>query len=68
MNGVCPFGDQFCGGVTGDGPVQFVLDRFVKCLGDCRLGVIVGTALGVDVGNLLIESAFAGFDFADTFE
>jgi hypothetical protein len=38
-----------------DGPVQFVLNDFIEGVGGFRFWIVVNAALGIDVGDLLIE-------------
>ena len=45
--------------------MQLVLHGGVKFSGDGGLGIVVGAALGVNVGDFLVEAAFAGPDFTD---
>src|SRR5690606_5843593 len=60
--------DQFGRRVAGDGPVEFILYRFVEGLRDFRLWIIVDAALCVDVRNLLIKSSFTGPYLADALQ
>ena len=57
--------DDFGGRFAGDGPMQFVLGGGVESFGDRCLGIVVYAALGVDVGDFLVEAAFAGADVTD---
>ena len=45
-------------------PVGLVLDRLEESLGDFGVGIVV-YAGGVDVGDFLVEEAFAGADIPD---
>jgi len=54
--------DQFRRRLSGDGPVQLVLNRGEEILGNRRLGIVIRRK-GVDIGDLLIKSPLAGPDF-----
>ena len=43
--------------------MKFILHSFVKCHRDFSFGVIINAAFRINVGNLLIEPAFAHPDF-----
>jgi len=47
--------------------VELVLHGREELAGERRAGIVVGGE-GVDVGDLLVEAALAGTDFADPFE
>ena len=52
------------GGLAGDGPVQFVLDRLEEADADVLRRVVVDAG-GVDVGDLLVEAPLRGPDSLD---
>src|SRR5438034_2033782 len=59
--------DDFSGGLAGDGEVELVLDRGEEFFRGGSVRRVIGSG-GVDVGNLLIDHALAGANFADLFE
>ena len=54
--------------MTGNGPMKFVLDHFVKIVGVLGLRVVVDATLGVDVSDLLVEASLAGSDLLYSFQ
>ena len=59
LRGVGAFAHHLCRRVTMSGPVQLVLHRLEKHLGQLRIAVVVDAG-GVDVGDLLVEEPLAG--------
>lgn len=60
--------DDLCCSLPADGVVEFVLYHGVEVLGGRRIPVIVDTAFGKDVGNLLPDAAFTSPDRTDAFQ
>lgn len=54
--------------LTGDGKVKFILHGGKKLFGNFFVRVIIGTALSIDIGDLLIKAPFTGADVPNPFQ
>lgn len=59
--------DEFRRRLSGDGPMQLILHGGKEFPGQRRLGIIVG-GQRIQVGDLLVKTAFTGPDFPDAFQ
>lgn len=60
--------DDFRRRLPGDGIVKAILYHGVKVMCGRRITVVVQTALGKNIGNLLPDAAFTGADEADALQ
>src|SRR6266571_1850411 len=67
MAGGSAASNDFGGSLAGDRDVEFVLHGGEEFFRSDSVRRVIG-GRGVDIGNLLIDHAFAGADFADLFE
>ena len=59
--------DNFCRGLSGDGPVELVLDAGGELLGHWSILVVVDSKR-IDVGDLLVEAPLAGSDLPNALQ
>ena len=59
---VCLAVDDFCGSLSGDGVMEFVLHHRIEVMGNGGIFVIVDAAFPENVGDLQPDAAFACTD------
>lgn len=65
---VGPVRDDLSGRLSGNGPMELVLNGGEKRLGQFGFGIVVDTGLFVEIGDLELEAPFACPDLSNTFD
>ena len=60
--------NDFGSSLSGDGPMEFILNGLEESLCNFRSGGVINAALFVDISDLQIEAAFTGADLTNPFE